>query len=101
MFPREFAALVHVPLPLLHVAAMVFLEPRETERPGVKRGELRDNSVYFVLDLLGALGERRNVFLPDVILDPVPPLRPMPSIANMLDSFLPIWLGCRFVPRTS
>ena len=89
---RPFAKPPHGLLPGFHVTSMVFLEPRETERPGVKRGKLRDNAVYLVLDLLGAFGERRNVLLPDVFLDPVPRLRPMPSIANALDSFLPIWL---------
>ena len=34
---------------------MVFLEPRETERPCVKRGKLGDNYVYLVLDLLGTV----------------------------------------------
>ena len=71
---------------------MVFLESRETEGPRMKRGKLRDNAVYLVLDLFGALGESRNIFLPDVILDPVSRLRPMPGVANTLNSLLPVWL---------
>ena len=71
---------------------MVFLEPRETERPGVKRGQLRNDAVYLVLDLFGALDERGNIFLPDVILDPVPRLPPVPGVANALDSLLPMGL---------
>ena len=92
MFSGEFAALVHMPLPLLHMAAVVIIHSRETERPGVKRGQLRNDATYLILDLFGALDERGNIFLPDVIFDPVPRLRPMPSVTNALDSFLPIWL---------
>ena len=73
-------------------AISISLSREKAERPGMKRGKFRDNAVYLILDLFGALGERRNVFLPDVILDPVSRLRPMPGVANALDSFLPIWL---------
>src|SRR5690606_37596852 len=92
VLPCPFTKPPHGLLPSFHVSAMVFLEPRETERPGVDGGKLRDNAVYLVLDLFGALGKCRNVFLPDVILDPVPRLRPMPGIANTLDSLIPIGL---------
>jgi len=78
------------------VAAMIFVKTREAERPSMKRGKLRDNSVYLVLDLFGALSERRNVFLPDIFLDPVPCLRPMPGVNNVLNSALPIRLVAGF-----
>lgn len=56
----------------------------------MNRGKFCDNAINRVFDLFDAFGERRNIFLPDVILDPVPRLRPMPRVTNMLDSFLPI-----------
>src|SRR5690606_4668582 len=64
--------LMHCLLPCHHMLLMFSFQPRETERPGIKRGKLHDNAVYLVLDLLGALGEGRSVFLPDVFMDPVP-----------------------------
>src|SRR5690606_26154323 len=86
VLPRPLAKPSHGLLPGFHVAAMVFVEPRETERPSVKRGQLRNDAIYLILDLFGALGERGNIFLADVNFDPVPRLRPMPSVTNALDS---------------
>lgn len=55
----------------------------------MKRGQLRDSAVQLILDLFGPPGESRHILLPDVLLDPVSRLCPVPGIADMLNPHLP------------
>jgi hypothetical protein len=81
-----------MPAPRLQVPAMRLFQSLKAECPRMKCSELRDNAVYFVFDLFSSLGERWNVFLPDVLFNPMACLSPMPSIINLLDPLIPFWI---------